>query len=153
MGTAYIFFGKPITPDTVALLITAFRTLGAERDDNKNFLWDHLHLSIACGGGDVIAGLGIFNELVAMPLTITTHNSSAVDSAAIMPFLLGQKRTASAKSAFYFHHFQWTFTTNINQNRTSMWEASKWLTTYEDIVATMLAERTQIQRSDALQLM
>jgi len=153
MPTAYVYFGKPITPETATALLVTCRAIASDRGEGPDYLWDHLHLSIASGGGDVVAGFSIFNELAAFPLRLTTHNSSAVDSSALMPFLLGERRTASTKSAFYFHHFQWTFSTNLNQTRSAMWDAVKWLTTYEETLADLIAERTQIARDTALWLM
>jgi hypothetical protein len=101
MATAYIFFGKTFTPDNASGLIHAGRTLMGDRakvpegEPPGPLLWNHLHYSMSSGGGDITSAFGVFNEMKGMPLKITTHNAGAVDSACIMPFMVGERRTAS----------------------------------------------------------
>jgi len=159
MGTAYIFFGKAITPDTATGLVLASRTLMGERiaapagQPPNPFLWDHLHYSISSGGGDIIAAFGAFNEMKGLPLKITTHNSGAVDSASIMPFMVGERRTASPSSEFFFHQMRWNFASNINVPLYTISEATKWLGTYENLMAQYVADRSGQEKETILNMM
>jgi ATP-dependent protease ClpP protease subunit len=116
-------------------------------------MWNVLKISIASGGGDIIAAFGAYNELKALPLTIHTHNAGAVDSAAIVPFMLGERRTAAAASAFFFHQVQWTFPSNQNLTATVISDATKWLGTYEDLMAVTVSGRSGIPKNDVLKMM
>jgi len=106
------------------------------------FLWDHLHFSISCGGGDLIAAFGAFNQMKGLPVKVTTHNASAIDSAAIMPFMVGVRRTASPASAFFFHQVRWTFSTNANVPMYVINEATTWLGVYEKMMADYVASQS-----------
>ena len=175
MPTAYMVFGRPVNPDTATSLIHGARTLLGETvpvipAQIQQILqqsmaagqlvlpaftpvWDTLKISIASGGGDVVSAFGIYNELKAMPLTIHTHNAGAVDSAAIIPFMLGERRTAAASSAFFFHQIHWTFSANGNLTTTTINDATEWLGTYEDLMADLVVERSGMEKSEVLKLM
>jgi hypothetical protein len=113
MATAYISFCRGLAADTCSQLIAGCKTLAAETDavtdpktgqvTNKQ-KWDTIDLSITCGGGDLLSGFACYNELKGLPVTFITRNCGAVDSAAIMPFLLGAKRYASQSSAFFRYY-------------------------------------------------
>jgi ATP-dependent protease ClpP protease subunit len=133
MATAYLYFGKPVNADTITALVQACRVLVNEKDANGAPLWDHFHLEIASGGGDLIAGFAGYNILTNLPVKVTTHNCGAVDSAAIMLFLAGVQRIASALSAFHFHQSAWTFAA-AGQPINVISAANKWLGRYEDLV-------------------
>ena len=159
MATAYIFFGKAITPETATGLVLASRALMGERAQVAQgqppgaFLWDHLHYSISSGGGDIIAAFGAFNEMKGLPVKVTTHNSGAVDSACILPFMVGERRTASPASAFFFHPVRWNFATNINVPIHTITEATKWLGTYESLMADYVADRSGQKKETILDMM
>ncbi|MFA1625860.1 ATP-dependent Clp protease proteolytic subunit, partial [Rhizobium mongolense] len=96
MATAYFYFGKPINADTVTSCITGMRNqLAARPQPGTNFSWDTFHVSIASGGGEVISAFSLFNQMAGMGATIHTHNSGAVDSAALVPFLAGTRSTVA----------------------------------------------------------
>lgn len=153
LGTAFVFFGKPLSADTATALIGAFRTLVSERDANQSRLWDHIYLTIACGGGDVIGAFGAYNELRALPISITTHNVGAVDSSAIMLMMTGAQRLASRASAFFFHQTAWTFPAQGQLASTTINDATKWLRSYEGMMAEAVEERTHIPKAEVLRMM
>jgi ATP-dependent Clp protease, protease subunit len=154
MGTVHIFFGKAITPDTSTALIQAFRALMGERaQPNGPFLWDHIHFSISSGGGDLIAAFAAINEMKGLPVKVTTHNSGAIDSAAIMPFMVGEHRTASPASAFFFHQVRWTFSANANVPMYAITEATRWLDAYENMMAEFVAQQSGQKKQKILDMM
>jgi ATP-dependent protease ClpP protease subunit len=159
MATAYIFFGKAITPDSATTLVHAGRTLMLDRGPAPQgqakgpLLWDHLHYSISSGGGDITAAFGVFNEMKGMPLKITTHNAGAVDSASIMPFMVGERRTASQYSAFFFHQVRWNFMTNAAIPLYTISEAAKWLGAYENMMVEYVADRSGQKKETILNMM
>lgn len=54
-------------------------------------------------GGSVSAAWAIYTELLKHPAKITTYAAGFVASAALYPFLAGERRIASETSAFYLH--------------------------------------------------
>lgn len=62
-----------------------------------------LDIHIDSCGGDISAGWAIYNTLQDWPGSIATYADGYVASAAIYPFLAGERRVANAMSAFFLH--------------------------------------------------
>jgi len=62
-----------------------------------------LTIWICSGGGDVNAGVGLFNFLRALPIMINTHCFGICGSIAATIFLAGRRRTATPASIFSLH--------------------------------------------------
>lgn len=155
MVAAYIFFARPINLDTATSLIGACRALIGERQQGAvagTYAWSEFRIDIASGGGDVVAAFAMFNELAGMDIPVDTHNAGAVDSSAIMPFMAGRRRTASAMSAFMFHQTVWSFPTP-SQTGTQIRDAGRWLSLYDGMVADTIASRTSLSRDRILEMM
>jgi ATP-dependent protease ClpP protease subunit len=153
MGTAYLYFGKSITPDTITGLVLGCRSLIGEKDQNGVLLWDHFHLEIASGGGDIIASFAGYNTLTNLPVRVTTHNVGAIDSSAIMLFLAGERRTACPMSGFFFHQIHWAFPAQGSLNAGTIENAAKWLSAYEDLMAQCIENETGILKDQAMKMM
>lgn len=67
---------------------------------------DEIHVHINCHGGNVGEAFAIYNVLREHPAQVTTYADGYVASAAIYPFLAGERRVANPVSAFYFHPVQ-----------------------------------------------
>ncbi len=64
---------------------------------------DVLYFLIASQGGEVDAGIALYNFLKSLPLKITMHNIGSIDSIANVIFVSGDKRLASPHTTFLFH--------------------------------------------------
>ena len=154
MATAYIVFAKPFNPDTATALIQASRAMMGEKlQGQPNFLWNHFHYSMSSGGRDIIAAFAVFNEMKGLPVRITTHNAGAINSVAIMPFMVAERRTASPSSAFFFHQLQWSFASNLQLTKTTINDATKWLGTYENLMAEYVAAQSGQTKKRILSMM
>lgn len=60
-------------------------------------------LHLCSGGGDVNAGIGLYNFIRALPIRVDTHAFGACGSIAATVFLAGEDRTTVATSAFSLH--------------------------------------------------
>lgn len=67
---------------------------------------DEIHVHVNCPGGSVGEAFAIYNVLREHPARVTTYADGYVASAAIYPFLAGERRIANPVSAFYFHPVQ-----------------------------------------------
>lgn len=153
MTTAYIYFGKPINTDTATAAIQAARSFMGEKDAQGTPLWEDFLLSISSGGGDVISAFAMYNEFNSLHQTVNTHNSGAVDSAAILPFMAGERRTASIYSSFFFHQLQWSFAAQAGVPAGTISDASRWLANYEQMMAEIVAEDSNLSKEDVVNMM
>lgn len=156
MAKSQAYFLKAIDGATASSLILTLHTLLTEcemQNNRKKFFWDEINLIISSGGGDVIAAFGLYNELKGLGIKLTTHNAGAVDSAAILPFIAGARRTASAASAFFFHQLHWTFSSQGQLTMGTISDSSTWLTRYEGLLAEAVASRTKLDKDKVLSLM
>ena len=64
---------------------------------------ESLTVNISSAGGNVNAGVTMYNYLKSLPYPVTCHNLGEVSSAAILPYLAGSERTAEQFSKFMFH--------------------------------------------------
>lgn len=152
MTAAYIYFGKPINPDTATALINACRTIAGETNVEGGFAWSSLEIAIGSTGGDVASAFSLFNELSSIEIEINTHNIGSVDSAAIMPFMVGKRRTAAAISGFMFHQSAWTFAPGP-VTRTSINDSARWLGLYDGMMADTVSSGSKLARDEMLRMM
>ncbi len=69
-----------------------------------------VHLLVHSGGGLIGDGVGIYNYLRNLPLTLVTYNGGTVASIAILIYLAGKQRKASKTATFMLHRSHFTAT-------------------------------------------
>lgn len=94
--TVYINFYAPIIPPSVGSLMQTIQNL-LQQETGK------IILLISSPGGQVAAGLSLYNFLKGIPIQIDTHNYGSVDSIAIVVFCAGQKRYCVPNARFLMH--------------------------------------------------
>lgn len=94
--TVYVIFTAEITPFTVERLTAVM--IQAANDGVGD-----VYLAMSTPGGQVQAGIALYNTLLSMPFPITIHNISSVNSIGNVIFLAGGERYATANSTFMFH--------------------------------------------------
>jgi ATP-dependent protease ClpP protease subunit len=146
MANAQIYFGKAVTADTASALVHAAKSIASELNPQGVPAWDKIEIAIASGGGDVISALGAYNELKRLKAIINTHNSGAVDSAVILPFMVGRRRTASSASSFFFHQVQWSFPAQSGLQTILVKEATKLMEHYTETTATIVSARSKLSK-------
>ena len=108
---------------------------------------DHvLHLAISSDGGDMTAGIMVFNALRSLPITLKTYNLGSVNSVANAMFLAGETRCAAPSSSFGYHSAGFYTQPNIriDAKLVSEW-ASKLKTDNERLAAILLDVSRQHQ--------
>jgi ATP-dependent protease ClpP protease subunit len=96
MSEFHMIFSAPIngvTANSFAAQLVSLIPQGATK----------LTIGMTSGGGNVFAGIAMYNAMVAMPYTIVTHNIGNVDSIAAALFLGGSERYISPAATFMFH--------------------------------------------------
>src|SRR5579859_1867486 len=61
------------------------------------------HMLIQSTGGMVSEGVAIYNYLRGLPINLITYNGGSVASIAVLVYLSGKTRKASATSTFMIH--------------------------------------------------
>jgi ATP-dependent protease ClpP protease subunit len=153
MATAYLYFGKPMNPDSSTGLIMGTRTLMGEKDQQGQFLWDTFQIAYASAGGDVIAAMGAYNELRRLSVTVNSHNAGACDSSVILPFLAGKHRTACPTSSFFFHQIQWNFQSAIGLQTILVREANTLMEHYTNTLAKAVSANSNLSEDDVKSMM
>lgn len=92
----YLYFSAGVNPDVqnqfIAYLVE-LQIAGATK----------LTIALSSPGGNVVAGITMYNALISMPYEIETHNIGNSDSIATVIFVAGKKRFANPTATFMFH--------------------------------------------------
>ena len=94
--TLYVIFTAEITPVTVERL-TATMVQAVKEQVQE------VYLAVSTPGGQVQAGIALYNTLLSMPFVLTVHNISSVNSIGNVIFLAGASRYATSNATFMFH--------------------------------------------------
>lgn len=82
-----------------------------------------INLHISSSGGETTAGFTAYNFLKSLPVPITTHNISNVESIANVIFMAGSVRKANPLSRFLLHPLHWGFNGQVDHSRLTEWSA------------------------------
>jgi ATP-dependent Clp protease protease subunit len=97
MCTVYVNFFSQINDVTANKFMVACAEI--IRVDNPQCI----HFLFASPGGNVDAGIAVYNYLRALPIKIIMHNTGAIDSIANVIFHAADERYANPHSTFLFH--------------------------------------------------
>lgn len=95
-ATVYVSFSAEINVNTAERLLGVLAqqlTKGTKR----------IHLLLSTKGGQVDAGMNLYNVMRGMPFELITHNVGSVNSIGNVIFLAGETRYACPHSTFRFH--------------------------------------------------
>lgn len=93
---SYVIFSVPVDPNTAQRLIN---TILEKLRTGKKIIT----VLISSPGGQVSAGINIYNFLRGIPAEIITHNFGQSDSIAVTIFCAGSKRYCTPDSRFLVH--------------------------------------------------
>src|SRR5213596_3073309 len=96
MPRVYVNFNAAIDSNTVQELIATCTQLVTNG-------YDEIYLMLSTPGGNVAAGITLYNVLRALPVKLITHNVGNVDSIGNAIFLAADERIACPHSTFMFH--------------------------------------------------
>jgi ATP-dependent protease ClpP protease subunit len=105
---------------------------------------DVIYCLFSSPGGQVEAGITLYNFLRALPIEIIMHNTGSVDSIANVVFLSANTRYTSTHSSFLFHGVNWNFAANTGMNRGQLAETLSGLDASETRIRGVITERTKL---------
>jgi ATP-dependent Clp protease, protease subunit len=94
--TIYATLPGPINPDTMTRIVT--NLTGATRNGVTI-----MHLMMQSSGGNVGDGIALYNIFRTLPFELNLYNGGMVASIAVIAFMGGRHRYASAHSSFMIH--------------------------------------------------
>jgi ATP-dependent Clp protease, protease subunit len=95
-GPAYLIFSGPITQENARELAAALGNCVTEGRTE-------VHLLLNTFGGNVNAGIFLYNLLKGLPFKLITHNTGSVASIGVAVYLAGDERLACSSSSFFTH--------------------------------------------------
>lgn len=113
---------------------------------------DELYFFFSSPGGQVMAGITLYNFLRALPVRIVMHNIGSIDSIANVIFLAGDERYAVKSSSFHFHGVAAGFKADVGLNLSQLSERVSSLTEDENKIARIITERANLTDDELRQL-
>jgi ATP-dependent protease ClpP protease subunit len=144
--TYYINFYGGINPQAVQRVMSVCSDLIAKEKP------DTLYFMFSSPGGNVDAGVVLYNFLRSLPVKIVMHNTGAIDSVATVIFHAADDRRAAPAATFLFHGVTWSFGTNAAINRTQLEEVKSSLIEAENKIAKILPSRCKLSEADVRKL-
>ncbi|PYS92821.1 MAG: Clp protease [Acidobacteria bacterium] len=144
--TVYLNFYSPISQTTVQTLMAACT------DAMRQFNPRTLYLSISSSGGEVAAGITLYNFLRGLPVRVVTHNIGAIDSIAVVIFLAGQDRYAVPTATFLFHGVQLGISQPTNLTIYQLRELVSGLDEDHNRIVHVITGRTKLSEDEVREL-
>lgn len=139
--TVYLSLYLEVTQENVGRLIAAMIE-GIKRENP-----DIIYILFSSRGGNVEAGVTLYNFLRALPVKLVMHNIGNVDSIAATVFLAADERYAAPHSSFLFHGVTW----NLNANSWGKNQVAEIVSNIEATEAKLIGiitERTNLTEAD-----
>lgn len=140
MNTVYVNYYDQVTESkTKAFMAACAQIIDQMKPDRIYFLF-------ASSGGQVDAGIALYNFLRALPVKLAFHNIGAVDSIANVVFSAGEERFATAHATFLLHGVTW----NLNSafDREALGQVNSLAIQAENKIAKILSERTSLTENE-----
>lgn len=103
-------------------------------------------------GGQVNAGITLYNFLRSLPVEIVMHNNGSIDSIANVIFLAASKRYAAKHSSFLFHGISWNFAAGAALSFSQLKENLSSFEREESKLVSIIAERTKMSETEVKEL-
>lgn len=146
MLTVYINCYGAINPPSVQKLMFACSELVLKEKPGT------LYFNFSSTGGDVNAGITLYNFLRSLPARIVMHNTGSIDSVATVIFHAAEERIASPNSTFMFHGVAWGFAAGVNLTRNQLDEIRSGLHEAENKIAQILSGRCNLKEEEIREL-
>ncbi len=143
----YISFLTDINPVTASALMG---TIGQHMSQNPG-TFRELHLLLSTMGGQVAAGISLYNMLMGLPVRLITHNTGAVNSIGNVVFLAGTERYAAKVSSFMFHGVGFDVQNQRFEEKLLV-EKLDSLRSDQDLIADIIVQRTKIRAKEVKDL-
>ncbi len=146
LDTIYLNYFDSITAAKIKALMAICSDIVAKQKPNT------IYFLFSSVGGEVNAGIALYNFLRALPVEIVMHNCGSIDSIANVIFLAGAKRYAARHSSFLFHGISWNFAAGAALTFFQLRENLSSFEREETKIASIVAERTKMTEPEIREL-
>lgn len=143
--SAFISFTAEIIPGTAEALVSV---VSQHMMQGKT----DIHLMLSTPGGSVAAGIGVYNMLRALPITLTTWNVGSVNSIGNVIYLAGERRLSCETASFMFHGVGFDITSATRMEEKNLVERLDNLRSDQSLIADIICKRTSIDVDEANRL-
>lgn len=113
---------------------------------------DILYFLISSNGGEVDAGVTLYNFLKSLPVKIITHNIGSIDSIANVIFVAGDERFAVPHSTFLFHGVIFNLIGPTSLSLPQLNEMKDRINKNHDTIAGIVCENTKMEEKEIKEL-
>lgn len=118
----------------------------------ENVKPETLYFLFSSSGGDVDAGIALYNFLKALPVKVIMHNIGSINSIANVVFLAGDERYASKHTTFMFHGVQLNTSQPLQLGLNQLNEIKGQLEGSQEKIAGIVSENTKIKNAEITNL-
>jgi ATP-dependent protease ClpP protease subunit len=111
-----------------------------------------IYFLLSSVGGQVNAGITLYNFLRSLPAEIVMHNTGSIDSIANVVFLAASKRYAAKHSSFLFHGIIWNFAQGAALTFSQLQESVSAFKREEAKISGIIAERSNLTEAEIREL-
>ena len=140
--TVYLNFFDEINPQRVNQFIAFCSQIIQQQKP------DIVQINFSSPGGNVAAGMVLFNYLKAIAPKLVMHNIASVDSIATVIFLAGSERFANPNATFLFHGVMTAFNAQTALNYFQLKERRDGLKVDQDKISQTIKELTSITQTE-----
>lgn len=140
--TVYINLFGEINPQKVGQVMHVCTSIIGQYNPNT------LYFVFSSNGGDVSAGITLYNFLRSLPLKVVMHNIGSIDSIATVIFVSGAERYAVENSSFLFHGVGLTINQPTTLNLSAIQEIDSRLNTDQEKIAGIIASQTKMTKEE-----
>jgi ATP-dependent Clp protease protease subunit len=148
-GACYINYYDAITENKVRGLMA----LCSDIIGKVNPRTETLYFALSSHGGNIAAGITLYNFLRALPIHLVMHNVGSVDSIATVIFLAGDHRFACQHSRFLFHGISTQFPQAVALNPAQVRELLSGQEQDEGRIKELIVERSNLTESEVVTLL
>lgn len=138
MDILYITFTGVIDDASVAQLMQAFNEISMKHRPKE------IYLLLSSPGGNINAGIKLYNFLRGLPIKLTTHNIGQIDSIGNVIFLAGEDRFMAPATSFLFHGVSLDGQGQFRFSRNQLRELMSQFEQDEKRISTIVCERTKL---------
>ncbi len=140
--TVYINYYDKIDLNRVKVIMAICSEIVAKENP------DVLYFFFASQGGQVDAGIVLYNFLQSLPVKIVMHNTGSIDSIANVIFMAGEERIASPHSTFLFHGVTMEFGGPIALSLPQLKEMTDRIKKNHATIAGIICENTKMSQDE-----
>ncbi len=137
-NTVYIGYYDDISQAKAKAVMTALSDIVREKKP------DTIYFLLSSNGGNVDAGVTLYNFLRGLPVKLIMHNIGIIGSIAVLVFLAADTRYACTHSAFNIHGASFDLNAITKIKKSELLELLNGTVAYENSFINIVAERTKL---------